>query len=80
MKLDEISGVEIVRTIWSPAAVSIRYPNGDVWEYLVYDNATLKRILRGRRNMGRVISQLKRYDSEKIKEGPRRELGDGTGN
>jgi hypothetical protein len=66
MKLDEISGVEIVRTVWSPAAVYIRYPNGDVWEYLVYDNATLRRILRGRRNMGRVISQLKQYDATKM--------------
>jgi len=72
MKLEGIKKDEfrILRVMYSPAAVYIRFPNDDEWEYVIYDDAVLKQLLTShRRNIGRLVSNLRRFDSRKVKNG-----------
>jgi len=62
--ITEDSGITIRRILYSPAAIYLQYPNGDVWEYVIYDDHVLKDILkRYRFNMGRLSSAVKRAAS-----------------
>ena len=72
MKIDSISrdGPKIVKTVFSPAAIVIRFPSGDEWEYVVYDDAKLRQLLKShRKNVGRLVSNLRHYESQKVKDG-----------
>jgi hypothetical protein len=58
-------GPIIKRIQWSPAAIYIQYPSGDIWEYVVYEDRWLRDILRShRRNVGRVVAELKKLNVE----------------
>jgi len=52
--------------LYNPAVIVIQFPNGDVWEYIIYCNRTLKKLLKLKRNMGRLIAKLKKFKSCKI--------------
>lgn len=60
MKLSE-TGIIVRKILYSPAAVYIEYPNGDVWEYVIYDDHILRDIKhRYRYNIGRFAAAVKR--------------------
>lgn len=63
---EEATQGPIIRRIqWSPAAIYIQFPSGDLWEYVVYENRWLQDILRRhRRNVGRVVAELKKLNAE----------------
>jgi hypothetical protein len=76
VRLESISqdGPKVVKTMFSPAAITIRFPSGDEWEYVIYDDATLRQLLRShRKNVGRLVSNLRRFESQKVKDGPERQ-------
>lgn len=63
MQLSQLSreAAPVIRNIvWSPAAIVIQFPNGDKWEYVVYDNAVLRRLVHSYRlNVGRLVAKLR---------------------
>lgn len=68
----ENSGIQIRKILYSPAAIYLQYPNGDIWEYVIYDDHILRDILRRHRlNMGRLSIAVKRAasDSQKVRSG-----------
>jgi hypothetical protein len=52
----------IIRSIqWSPAALTVQFPSGEIWEYVIYENRWLQDLLRShRRNVGRLVAAVKR--------------------
>lgn len=67
-RLDEVFTLQeerrpVIRSVsYSPAAIRIQFPNGDLWEYVVYDDVQLDNILRKyRRNMGKLVSVLRKH-------------------
>ena len=71
--ITEDTGISI-RCIYNPAVAYIRYPDGSEWEYIIYDNHTLRQILSSksnRLNRGRLVAAIKAAASEsnKIKPG-----------
>ena len=53
---------------WSPASIKIQFPNGDLWEYIVYEDRWLKRLLKSYgRNVGRLASELNKLNCDKRK-------------
>tara|TARA_R110000868_G_scaffold118613_5_gene314553 strand:- start:1531 stop:1818 length:288 start_codon:yes stop_codon:yes gene_type:complete len=68
--LSETGDFKMVRASFSPAVVYIQFPNEDVWEYLIYDDALLNQLLRQHgRNTGRLVANLKQFKSRKVKIG-----------
>ncbi len=56
----------IIRSIqYNPAVIYIQFPGGDIWEYVLYDNWKLKNLLKSyRRNVGRLVANLKKMNVE----------------
>lgn len=55
----------ILRTIFRPAAICIKFPNGDIWEYVLYDDELLRDLLKKYRfNVGNLVAALKRMKVE----------------
>lgn len=68
--LSETGDIKIVRASFSPAVIYIKFPNEDVWEYLIYDDIILNRLLEKHgRNTGRLVANLKQFKSRKVKIG-----------
>ena len=62
--ITESSGIVVRRILYNPAAIYIQYPNGDIWEYVIYNNKTLRDIIKKYRfNMGRLSSAVKNATS-----------------
>jgi len=58
--MTEETGIIVRKILYNPAVVYIEYPNGDIWEYVIYDNHTLKDIrYRYRHNIGQFVSAVK---------------------
>jgi|2_EtaG_2_1085320.scaffolds.fasta_scaffold00515_22 hypothetical protein len=68
----EAAGPVIRRVAYKPAVIYIQFPNGETWEYLVYEDKWLKDILkRHGRNVGRVVTALKKLGVEAQKMPPK---------
>ena len=70
MKLNTIleNGPIIRYTQYNPAVIYIQFPNKEVWEYVLYDNWKLRNLLKShRRNVGRLVSVLKKMGVESRK-------------
>lgn len=67
MKLVTISeNAPIIRRVqYSPAAIYIQFPDGNTWEYIIYDDLSLRQLLRRYKyNVGRLVAELKRLGVE----------------
>jgi uncharacterized protein YbgA (DUF1722 family) len=59
MKLAQLSGPKLVKTD-SYGTASVAFPNGDVYNYHLYDKALLNALVRKHgRNIGRLVAALK---------------------
>jgi hypothetical protein len=58
----------IIRNIqWSPAAITIQFPSGEIWEYVIYENRWLQDLLKShRRNVGRLVAAMKRIPNIEV--------------
>lgn len=59
----------VVKTIlFNPASVTVQFPNGESWQYRVYDNNILNNLIyKYGRNVGKFVAALKKFESVRIK-------------
>lgn len=59
IKLITEAAPAIVRVRRSPAAITIEFPDRTRWEYVIYDDLVLDKLLRrGRHNVGWLVARL----------------------
>ena len=51
-----------VRSVtWKPAILTVQFPSGEIWEYVVYEDRWVQDLMRRhKRNTGRLVAAVKK--------------------
>ena len=60
MVYEAVQGPLIRGVTWRPAILTVQFPGGEVWEYMVYEDKWVRDLMRRhKRNAGRLVAAIK---------------------